>query len=88
MPSGPRGGRSTSWWPTRIAPPPEKTEELLRELAERRIDAVVFTSSSTVVNLCDLLGPSAYARLAGVRIASIGPLTTETVPGKGASAWT
>lgn len=64
-------------------PPPEKTALLLRELTERRIDAVVFTSSSTVDNLCDLLGPSAARRLAGVRIACIGPVTTETARERG-----
>jgi uroporphyrinogen III methyltransferase/synthase len=64
-------------------PPLEKTEQLLRELEDRRIDAVVFTSSSTVDNLCDLLGPSAPERLAGVRVASIGPLTSETARERG-----
>ncbi len=40
-------------------------ERLTRELAAGRIDAVTFTSSSTVDNLCDLLGPDAARRLAG-----------------------
>jgi uroporphyrinogen III methyltransferase/synthase len=66
-----------------LPPAPEKRAELLRELDARRIDAVVLTSSSTVENLCDLLGPSAPQRLAGVRIASIGPLTTETARERG-----
>ncbi|MGH7439917.1 MAG: uroporphyrinogen-III synthase [Polyangiaceae bacterium] len=64
-------------------PSPEKTAWLLRELEDRRIDAVVFTSSSTVDNLCDLLGPRASERLQGVRIASIGPLTTATARERG-----
>ncbi len=64
-------------------PPPDKTEQLVRELEGKRIDAVVFTSSSTVENLCDLLGPSAPQRLAGVRIASIGPVTSETARQRG-----
>jgi uroporphyrinogen III methyltransferase/synthase len=66
-----------------LPPAPEKKAQLLRELDARRIDAVVFTSSTTVENLCDLLGPSAPQRLAGVRIASIGPLTSETARERG-----
>ena len=58
-------------------------ERLTRELAAGRIDAVTFTSSSTVDNLCDLLGPDAALRLAGARIASIGPVTTATAVGRG-----
>jgi uroporphyrinogen III methyltransferase/synthase len=58
-------------------------EKLTRELAAGRIDAVTFTSSSTVDNLCDLLGPDAAQRLAGARTASIGPITTATALGRG-----
>ena len=52
-------------------------------LARGALDAVTFTSSSTVDNLCDLLGPSAAADLARTRIASIGPITTATAERRG-----
>ena len=61
----------------------EVVERLTRELAEGRIDVVTFTSSSTVDNLCDRLGPDAVRLLAGPRIASIGPITTVTALGRG-----
>jgi uroporphyrinogen III methyltransferase/synthase len=58
-------------------------ERLTRELAAGRIDAVTFTSSSTVDNLCDRLGPDAAKLLAGPRVASIGPVTTATAVRRG-----
>jgi uroporphyrinogen III methyltransferase / synthase len=61
----------------------EVVERLTRELAEGRIDIVTFTSSSTVDNLCDRLGPAAARLLAGPRIATIGPVTTATALGRG-----
>lgn len=61
----------------------EVVERLTRELAEGRIDAVTFTSSSTVDNLCDRLGADAVRLLAGPRIASIGPVTTVTALSRG-----
>ena len=61
------------------APPREAVEPLERALEDGRVDAVVFTSSSTVDNLCDLIGQErAAAWLRRVRVASIGPVTTET----------
>jgi uroporphyrinogen III methyltransferase/synthase len=59
-------------------PPPETLGALVRDLEAFRVDAVTFTSSSTVENLCDLLGRRAPALLERPRIASIGPVTTET----------
>jgi uroporphyrinogen III methyltransferase/synthase len=53
-------------------------EAIARELGAGRIDAVTLTSSSTVTNLCEALGPDAAALLARTRLASIGPITTET----------
>ncbi|HEV7301811.1 MAG TPA: uroporphyrinogen-III C-methyltransferase [Tepidisphaeraceae bacterium] len=44
-----------------------------------RVDWITFTSSSTATNLCSLLGPQYSDHLANVRIASIGPVTTETL---------
>lgn len=42
------------------------------------LDAVLFTSSSTVENACAALGPRARELLARVTVASIGPVTTAT----------
>ena len=42
----------------------EVVERLTRDLADGRIDVVTFTSSSTVDNLCDRLGPRAVKLLA------------------------
>lgn len=53
-------------------------EELARALDARTIDAVTLTSSSTATNLVALLGPRAADLLAKTRVASIGPITTET----------
>jgi uroporphyrinogen III methyltransferase/synthase len=53
------------------------------DLERGRLDAVTFTSSSTVSSLCDGLGPRAAERLARVRIASIGPVTTATALERG-----
>ncbi|HEV3192773.1 MAG TPA: uroporphyrinogen-III synthase [Polyangiaceae bacterium] len=58
-------------------------ETLMAELEEKRVDAVMFTSSSTVDNFCDLLGARAITLLGGVRVASIGPVTTETARARG-----
>lgn len=65
------------------SPPPDSIARLARDLADGRIDIVTFTSSSTVENLCDLLGPRAVELLARPRIASIGPITTATASGRG-----
>lgn len=65
-------------------PPPRETVEMLaRELEHGRIDVATFTSSSTVENFCDLLGPRAVGLLERVRVASIGPITTETARARG-----
>jgi len=65
-------------------PPPRETIDALRsELEAGRVDAVTFTSSSTVENLCDLLGDRAADLLRRPRIASIGPVTSETARARG-----
>ena len=51
---------------------------LAEELANSSIDAVTFTSSSTVKNLLKLLGDNAPELLKNVKIAAIGPITAET----------
>ena len=53
--------------------------ESLRALEERRVDCVTFTSSSTVQNLASILGENRFLHLLdGVRIASIGPVTSRS----------
>jgi uroporphyrinogen III methyltransferase/synthase len=54
-------------------------EELLEAIDARRVNWVTFTSSSTARNLATLLGPEYHAKLAGARLASIGPVTTTTL---------
>jgi uroporphyrinogen III methyltransferase/synthase len=59
---------------------PEEAAARIREIlgAQRRPDCITFTSSSTVQNLVAALGPSAAQLLSGIKVASIGPITTET----------
>jgi uroporphyrinogen III methyltransferase/synthase len=64
-------------------PPPGARDALLADLAAGRIDAITFTSSSTVKNFLDLAGAASHEELAkllhGVGIAAIGPITGKTV---------
>jgi uroporphyrinogen III methyltransferase/synthase len=55
---------------------PEDAPARAREIFSKKPDWITFTSSSTVKNLVAIAGSEA---LAGVRIASIGPVTSETV---------
>jgi uroporphyrinogen III methyltransferase/synthase len=69
-------------------PSPDVLAGLVRELQHesRAIDAVTFTSSSTVEHLCDWLGAhegGAAGLLAGVRVACIGPVTADTARSRG-----
>jgi uroporphyrinogen III methyltransferase/synthase len=52
---------------------------LLEALDEKRVHWVTFTSSSTARNFAGLLGGSFRDKLAGVKISSIGPITTTTL---------
>ena len=65
------------------APPAEIAAGLAEDLEAGRIDAVAFTSGSTVENLCDLLGPSAPSLLARPRVAAIGPITRDAAVARG-----
>jgi uroporphyrinogen III methyltransferase/synthase len=56
---------------------------LAESLEHGRIDAVLFTSSSTVESVCEGLGTRAGALLAHARVACIGPVTTETAAARG-----
>jgi uroporphyrinogen-III synthase len=62
-----------------VAPP--KSRRLLRNvLRQRRPDWVTFTSSSTARNFALLVGPNRIrAALRGIRVASIGPVTSSTL---------
>ncbi len=63
--------------PARALPP-----AVLDALRDRRVDWVTFTSASTARNLVELLGEE-RSLLEGVKIASIGPITSEAVAGLG-----
>ena len=68
----------------RTRPPPRPLLEALAALLEaREIDAVTFTSSSTVEHLCDALESRAKELLANACVASIGPITTATAERRG-----
>lgn len=53
--------------------------ELLDALDAREVTWVTFTSSSTARNFASLLGKDYRQRLEGVRLASIGPITTKSL---------
>jgi uroporphyrinogen III methyltransferase/synthase len=65
------------------APPRPLLEALSALLEAGEIDAVTFTSSSTVDHLCDALEARAASLLAKTCVASIGPITTETAKKRG-----
>jgi len=59
--------------------PERLPEAALRALEEGRVDCVTFTSSSTVQNLARMLGENRFLHLMqGVRVASIGPVTSKS----------
>jgi uroporphyrinogen III methyltransferase/synthase len=68
-------------------PPQGRKEQLREELAAGEIDMVTFTSSSTVTNfltMVDAASPGELKQLmAGVEIATIGPITAKTVADSG-----
>jgi uroporphyrinogen III methyltransferase/synthase len=61
----------------------EKGAALVEALASGGIDVALFTSSSTVHRLVDLLGDRAAALLGKVTVASIGPITSEALLQRG-----
>jgi uroporphyrinogen III methyltransferase/synthase len=68
----------------RNLPPEPRDAERIRGLIDpAESDAVLFTSSSTVHNLFDLLGPGAAGRLNALDLFSIGPITTRSAEGLG-----
>ena len=57
----------------------EETADRLRELLERgQLDVITFTASSTVEHTLAASAADAAARLRGLTLASIGPITTQT----------
>jgi uroporphyrinogen III methyltransferase/synthase len=65
----------------RTVAPPELPQRAHEAIA-RHPDWITFTSSSTVQNLIDAVGAEA---LSGIRVASIGPITSETLRKSGVS---
>jgi uroporphyrinogen III methyltransferase/synthase len=61
-----------------VAPPPDRVGSVRDALCRGHIDAVLLTSSSTVRNLCSLLGEGYAEALAKTVLASIGPITSDT----------
>ncbi|HEY2405830.1 MAG TPA: uroporphyrinogen-III C-methyltransferase [Polyangiaceae bacterium] len=57
----------------------ETAQALRAAFEERRVDAALFTSSSTVTAVLDALGDAGTSLLSQVTIASIGPVTTSTL---------
>jgi uroporphyrinogen III methyltransferase/synthase len=62
---------------------PDAAERLREAVLHGRLDAVTFTSSSTVDSLCDALGEGAASMLEPLRVVSIGPITTATAIKRG-----
>ena len=48
-------------------------------MEEKRVNWITFTSSSTAKNFATLLGPDYKEKLKGIHLASIGPITTDTL---------
>jgi uroporphyrinogen III methyltransferase/synthase len=62
---------------------PARAAALARELEAGKLDAVTFTSPSTVENLCAMLGERAPELLGRACVASIGPVTTKACEARG-----
>jgi uroporphyrinogen III methyltransferase/synthase len=62
------------------------SESVRSALANGEIHWITFTSSSTVKNFLAQLGPDAAALLSRVRLASIGPITSQTIRAAGLNA--
>lgn len=61
-----------------LPPAPKDTERIRSLIDPAEVDAILFTSSSTVRNLLDVLGRDAAAQLNSLALFSIGPVTTQT----------
>ena len=58
-------------------------DALRNHFEQREFDVALFTSSSTVNAVVDTLGPEAARLLARVEVASIGPITSQTLADRG-----
>lgn len=71
----------------RNVPAEDRKEQLREELAEKKIDMVTFTSSSTVTNFLHMVDAASedelHELLDNVEIATIGPITSKTVEANG-----
>ncbi|MBI5816113.1 MAG: uroporphyrinogen-III C-methyltransferase [Nitrospinae bacterium] len=63
--------------------PAGRTEKMRKMFENGEVDAVTFTSSSTVTNFMEMFGEGAAKLMNGVTVASIGPITSQTARGKG-----
>jgi uroporphyrinogen III methyltransferase/synthase len=61
----------------------EQKRRLEALIADNEVDVVMFTSSSTVDSIVEMLGPDAPALLSRVTLASIGPITSATAARRG-----
>jgi uroporphyrinogen III methyltransferase/synthase len=78
------GARVTEVAAYRTRAATEQAASLRAALAERRVDVVTFTSSSTVRSFCSLFGAEELSRLLhGVTVACIGPITRATAEDRG-----
>jgi len=67
-----------------VADKPDNAHEIVKGMIAGRIDAVTFTSSSTVTNFVRAVGARRIAQIAGkTRFASIGPITSSTLRAHG-----
>jgi uroporphyrinogen III methyltransferase / synthase len=66
-----------------IAPVSIMREEFMRKLHDGEIDAITFTSSSTVINFLELIEGADLEKLKSVAVACIGPITADTAREKG-----
>ncbi len=74
-----RGARVDVVAAYRTVPPPRSRKKAARVFGRHRPDAITFTSSSTVRNFFALLGRRRARRaIAGVAVATIGPVTSRT----------
>ena len=60
--------------------------ELAAGIESGTVDAILFTSSSTVTSTLDALGPRGHELLSRITLASIGPITTRTLEAVGLKA--
>ncbi len=65
---------------------PKESASILKQALAGRVDIVTFTSSSTVENFIKLIGRDYRRKLSGVKLASIGPVTSGTLRSFGLKA--